>query len=124
MNHTLNILYLTYEDIIHQPIIRSQVVSLLDSLSKEDVKSTLITLKDNNLDYHDKTNINYIFLNQRTFLVNVFLYAYTIVKTIQKDDIIHVRSYIPMFALSLVKPFIKNKIILFTFQLFLKLPSK
>lgn len=108
----MNILYLTYEDITTQPIIKSQVVSLLNFLGKNGVQSTLISLKNKHATYQDNNSkINYIFIENKPFIINIFLYAFLIYTIVKKDDIIHVRSYIPMFGLLIVKPFIKNKII-------------
>jgi|SaaInl8_200m_RNA_FD_contig_71_568488_length_3710_multi_5_in_0_out_0_2 glycosyltransferase involved in cell wall biosynthesis len=109
----MKVLYLTFESIETQPILESQVLPLLTNIidiSKFEID--LITVENNFYMYDFKDiKINHIRLVKKYFPLLFLNIIYYLIRKKKEYDIIHVRSYIPMFFILLLKPFIKSKII-------------
>lgn len=112
--------YVTMESIVGDPIIKSQVISLLTELFKSDPSSfefTLITF-EKNLDADlicsskksfDKVEIKPI--SYSNHVVNQLKLLLFLIKESNKFNIIHVRSYLPMLVVSILKPFYRYKVV-------------
>jgi glycosyltransferase involved in cell wall biosynthesis len=104
------ILYITLESLENDPIIHSQVIPVLQSMSTK-FKIDLVTLE--NKDYFtNNNNLNKIIIIRKSSLPTVFwkLFKLLIIKG-RNYDLIHVRSYSPMFAAIIAKIFNKKPII-------------
>ncbi|TDB58647.1 glycosyltransferase [Arundinibacter roseus] len=105
------ILYLTLESLEKDPIIQTQVVTLTNSLN-DSYDIDILTLENSNYIKNNTKHSNHIFLERKSFLlilINLFIW---LMKNSKNYDIIHVRSYSPMFA-AVPFSFIKKKPIIF-----------
>jgi len=107
----LKILYLTFESRVKDPIIESQVVSLIEEITKtNDNDFTLISFGISSFVKKNNRLVNYEKINRGFALNTIYLFFY-LLKNANKFDIIHVRSYLPMIAVIYCKLFRKMKII-------------
>lgn len=112
----MRILYLTTESLLLDPIIESQVVRLLKELSGDERFFELVVfddLKNNAVLDKIKNNRNFkiTFLQRRFNFLNIFLLVWYVFSNRNKFDIIHCRSYPPMFAGIFGKIFLQKKLI-------------
>lgn len=106
----MNVVYLTTESYFHEPIIKSQVVPLLNYLSDDKYNFTLVTF-EKNVGLSQNKHFTHKQLKFRSHLLNMFVLIYHIFKISNKSDIIHVRSYPPMLAALILRLINGNKVI-------------
>lgn len=112
--------YVTMESIAGDPIIKSQVISLLRELSKLDPSSfefTLITFEkslDADLICSSKESYYDVEIKPISYtnhVINQLKLLLFLIKESKKFNIIHVRSYLPMLVVSILKPFYRYKVV-------------
>lgn len=111
----MKILYLTLESYYREAIIKSQVEQLLVNIIKEDdVEKVLFTTFDKvekaSVEIKCPDFYHKIFKHRGTFL-NIVILIWFVIRHAKEYDIIHVRSYMPMFAAIVAKLFFQKKII-------------
>lgn len=112
----MKILYLTNENYFKNPIIDSQVITLINEIhSKEsEIFFDLITFDtDNRIDsfQNKKKNYRHIFLKDYHHIINIISLIYFCIKKGKNYDIIHVRSFPGMFGAIIAKLFYRTKIV-------------
>lgn len=112
----MRILYLTTESYSKDPIIESQVVRLLNSIASVDHQFNLIVF-DSFSDLN-KENIfiknqffKVIILKKRIHFINILYLIFYVFTKRNEFDIVHCRSYPPMFAGVFAKLFLNKKLI-------------
>lgn len=94
------ILYLTFESLEKDPILTTQVLSLLKKL-KSKHHFQLLTIDSEEFIQSHNSNLQNVFIKKGSFLISLFrLVKWTLLNS-KKYDIIHVRSYLPMFSVLL-----------------------
>lgn len=112
----MKILYLTTESYFREPIIKSQVKTLLEyiSVNNNNIKFTLITFDDieqkKNHSYFNENFKHYVLKNRGHLLNIINGVVFTLINA-KQYDIIHVRSYPLMIGGLLAKLFHKKKLI-------------
>lgn len=107
----MRIIYITTESYLTSPIIKSQVEILIENLSVKGYDIHLITFEPitKNLTINKKYTHHQLKYVSHFFNM-IYLIYYTFILA-NKDDIIHVRSYPPMFAGIFLKFIKRNKLI-------------
>lgn len=111
----MKVLYLTAESYQRQPIIKSQVETLLEELSKNNYFSTIVytTFEPQKKNVLRKVNdklYNYQFID-RGAILNFFFMLFYLIRNMKEYNIIHCRSDRPMLPVLIVNFFFKKKII-------------
>lgn len=109
--HKMKIIYLTTESYYKEPIIKSQVESLILSLLDKGLNIELVTFENSDSREYNENGYKHHQFKFRGHFFNMVALMYYALKITQNGDIIHVRSYPPMFAALFVKIFCKNKVI-------------
>ena len=115
-NPGIRILYLTAES-SKEPIIQSQVVNLLGRMAGYDEISriTLITFDDMQGGSEDPSHVSrkikHILKKNRGDLRNIVVSVYHALANRREYDLLHVRSYLPMFAAVLAKVLYGKKVL-------------
>lgn len=113
----MRILYLTAESYLKEPTIQSQVVNLLERMAGYDEISriTLITFDDtkggDEERSHASSKIKHILKKNRGHVRNILSSVYYVLANRQEYDLLHVRSYLPMFAGVLAKVLYGKKVL-------------
>lgn len=117
----MRILYLTYDVIDNEPIVKTQVVEMCRRISVHNcnISFDIVSLRAdnvNNLNSYSKVenNISYFYSKKTNFFILDyfrFLLLSTRVCFKQNPEIIHVRSYIPMPIAIFLKIFFKKRVI-------------
>lgn len=95
------ILYISFESLIESPIIKSQVVPLLNAISTE-YDITLVTF-EKGLSLRANESFSHIGVSSSYRLIQFIKLLYFLIKNKQHFDIIHIRSYMPMLPVIFLK---------------------
>lgn len=107
----MKIIYLTTESYYREPIIKSQVESLILSLLDKGLNIELVTFENADSREYFENGYKHHQFKFRGHLFNMVALMFYAFKIAQKGDVIHVRSYPPMFAALFVKIWYGNKVI-------------
>jgi len=113
----MKILYLTTESFFKEPIIKSQVKTLLEIITNNHIdciQFTLLTFDDiesKSQKYNFNSNFEHYIIRNYGHLINILSGIIFTLKNAKKFDIIHVRSYPMMIAGLLAKLFYRKKLI-------------
>lgn len=113
----MKILYLTLESYKSQPILKSQVITLLSHLSNkysvkdQKIKFFLTTRDQDIIPEINNDKLVHIPLKNDSYFINQFELLKKVSKIAAQVDVIHVRSYLPMLVALLLKLIYKKKVI-------------
>ena len=107
----MRIIYITTESYVNSPIIKSQVAVLIENLSVKGYDFHLITFEPITKNLIINKQYTHHQLRYVSHFFNMIYLIYYVLILANKGDIIHVRSYPPMFAGIFAKLIKKNKLI-------------
>ncbi|MFN3784293.1 MAG: glycosyltransferase [Spirosomataceae bacterium] len=107
----MKVIYLTTESYYREPIIKSQVETLLLELITMGVPVELVTFEYSKSKFTDENGYKHYQFKHINHFSNMLMLIYYTFKISKKGDILHVRSYPPMLAAITVKLLFGNKVI-------------
>ena len=106
----IKVLYLTCESLETDPIITSQVLKLINALNSK-YSIQLVTVEDKKFINQNSHLKSHTFIQRKNPVLSIFKLTIWFFFNFNKYDIIHVRSYLPMFAVILPKLFFSKPVI-------------
>ncbi|WP_461100084.1 glycosyltransferase [Telluribacter humicola] len=104
------VLYITFESLENDSILHSQVVSLVKQLNNEYLID-IITFDSSQFIKQYPASTGFIFFKRRSYLLSVFTLTAWLFKHRKRYHLLHIRSYLPMFAVAIFRLFIDIPII-------------